>query len=183
MPAVADVQSKATSRLLFVDNMRVFLTILVLLHHLMIIYAGTGGFYYKEGRQDFITSALGGWFCQVNQAYFMGLFLLISAYFVPGSYDRKGGGRFLKDRLIRLGIPLAVYSWIIDPLFVYVGLALSEGLSMPLWRFFPAEYFREHGPLIGAGPLWFIETLLIFSLVYVLWRLLTRTRPAHWLPS
>jgi glucan biosynthesis protein C len=178
-PAASDVQSKATSRLLFVDNIRVFLTILVLLHHLMIIYAGTGGFYYKEGRQDFITSALGGWFCQVNQAYFMGLFLLISAYFVPGSYDRKGTGRFLKDRLIRLGIPLAVYSWIIDPLFVYVGLALSEGLSMPLWRFFPAEYFREHGPLIGAGPLWFIETLLIFSLVYVLWRLLTRTRPAQ----
>ena len=37
--------------------------------------------------------ALGGWFCAVNQAYFMGLFLLISAYFVPGSYDRKGAGR------------------------------------------------------------------------------------------
>ena len=36
------VQAKATTRLLFVDNIRVFLTILVILHHTMIIYAGSG---------------------------------------------------------------------------------------------------------------------------------------------
>jgi hypothetical protein len=33
MSATADVQPKGTSRLLFVDNIRVSLTILVLLHH------------------------------------------------------------------------------------------------------------------------------------------------------
>jgi peptidoglycan/LPS O-acetylase OafA/YrhL len=176
MPAVAQVQPRAISRLLFVDNIRVFLTILVLLHHLMITYAGTGDWYYTEGRQDFITSALGGWFCSVNQAYFMGLFLLISAYFVPGSYDRKGAGRFLKDRLIRLGIPLAVFSWVINPLFLYGGQAVAEDVRMPLWRYFPGEYFRQE-PLIGAGPLWFVETLLILSIVYVLWRRLAPPRP------
>ena len=83
------VRSKGISRLLFIDDIRVFLTILVLLHHLMITYAGTGSWIYTEGRQDFMTTALGSWFCAVNQAYFMGLFLLISAYFVPGSCDRK----------------------------------------------------------------------------------------------
>src|SRR5512132_1518267 len=92
---IATTQAATGSRLLFVDNIRVWLTILVILHHLMITYAGTGGWLYKEGRQDLITDALGGWFCATNQAYFMGLFLLISAYFVPGSYDRKGMGRFL----------------------------------------------------------------------------------------
>ena len=177
--AVAAVQAKATARLLFVDNIRVFLTILVILHHLMITYAGTGSWYYSEGRQDDITRFFGSWFCSINQAYFMGLFLLISAYFVPGSYDRKGPGRFLEDRLIRLGIPLAVYSWVLHPLFVYVGLTLAFGLNMPLWRFLRTEYFTTYGqPLIGAGPLWFVETLLIFSLAYVLWRLLFRARPA-----
>jgi len=104
----APVASPATgARLLFVDNIRVFLTILVILHHLMITYAGTGSWIYLEGRQDVVAESLGGWFCAVDQAYFMGLFLLISAYFAPGSYDRKGPGRFLKDRLVRLGIPLA----------------------------------------------------------------------------
>ena len=103
-----DSQRKTSGRLFFIDNIRVFLTILVILHHLMIIYSGTGDFTYTEGNQDFISTALGGWFCATNQSYFMGLFLLISAYFVPGSYDRKGPALFLKDRLIRLGIPLAI---------------------------------------------------------------------------
>jgi surface polysaccharide O-acyltransferase-like enzyme len=178
-PVAAGTRASVGSRLLFVDNIRVFLTILVLLHHLMITYAGTGSWYYSEGRQDVITNFFGSWFCSINQAYFMGLFLLISAYFVPGSYDRKGAGRFLKDRLIRLGIPLAVYSWVIHPLFVYGGLTLAYGLRMPLWRFILTEYFSKYGqPLLGAGPLWFVETLLIFSLVYALWRLLVRSRPA-----
>jgi len=169
--AEATVQPKATSRLLFVDNIRILLTILVLLHHLIIIYAGSGSWgLYEEGRQDTISSVIGTWFCAVNQAYFMGLFLLVSAYFVPGSYDRKGAGRFLKDRLIRLGIPLAVYSWIIDPLSRYLIPRLTGGQGLPWWSYLPGK----QEAVIGAGPLWFVEVLLIFSFVYVLWRILFR---------
>ena len=174
LPAAA-VRARA-GRLFFVDNIRVFLTILVILHHLMITYAGTGDWSYNEHREDAVTSALGGWFCATNQSYFMGLFLLISAYFVPGSYDPKGTGRFLKDRLIRLGIPLALYSWVLNPLFVWAFFYRDTGLSF--WRYFPGQYFRTNA-LIGHGPLWFVEVLLIFSLVYVLWRLGTRSRPAR----
>ena len=177
MPATGDVQSKATSRLLFVDNIRVLLTILVVLFHLMITYAGTGSWYYREGREDFITGALGAWFLTVNQAYFMGLFLLISAYFVPGSYDRKGAGRFLKDRLIRLGIPVALYSWIIRPLLAYLDPVRFPVSRPPFWSFITGNYLKNEA-VFGAGPLWFIETLLIFSVAYVLWRLLGRPRPA-----
>ena len=176
----AAIPAKATARLFFVDNIRVFLTILVILHHLMITYSGTGRWYYNEGGADAFTGFAGGWFCSINQAYFMGLFLLISAYFVPGSYDRKGAGRFLKDRLIRLGIPLAVFSWVLHPLFLYVGFSLVDGLRLSFWRFIATEYFSKYGqPVIGAGPLWFVEVLLIFSLVYVAWRLVFRARPAH----
>jgi glucan biosynthesis protein C len=176
--AAVDVHPKATSRLLFVDNVRVLLTILVVLFHLMITYAGTGSWYYTEGREDFITGALGAWFLTVNQAYFMGLFLLISAYFVPGSYDRKGAGRFLKDRLIRLGIPLALYSWIIRPLLAYLDPVRFPDGRPPFWSFITGNYLKNEA-VFGAGPLWFIETLLIFSVLYVLWRLLTRPRPAE----
>ena len=54
-PMAAEARSSIGSRLLFVDNIRVFLTILVILHHLMITYAGTGRWYYNEGRQDAFT--------------------------------------------------------------------------------------------------------------------------------
>ena len=163
----ATVQAKAAGRLLFIDNIRVFLTILVILHHLMIIYAGSGSFLYSEGRQDTLTAVLGTWFCAANQAYFMGFFLLIAAYFVPSSYDRKGAGHFLKDRLIRLGIPLVIYSWIISPLTWVVINYVTQGQVLPWWQYLPGVTFES---IIGAGPLWFVEVLLIFSLVYVAWR-------------
>ena len=92
LPATS-LTNATTSRLLFIDNIRTFLTVVVVLFHLMITYAGTGSWYYLEGREDFITGATGAWFLTVTQAYFMGLFLFISAYFVPGSYDRKGAGQ------------------------------------------------------------------------------------------
>jgi glucan biosynthesis protein C len=168
----AVVRFKTSGRLVFIDNIRVLLTIQVLLFHLMIIYAGTGSWIYEEGREDFLTGALGAWFVTVSQAFFMGLFLLISAYFVPGAYDRKGPGRFLKDRLIRLGIPLAVYSWLLRPLLVYIYLRSTQGLQMSWWRYYSGEYFKTNA-LLGPGPLWFVETLLIFTLLYVVWRLLT----------
>lgn len=176
--AAADVQGRQSGRLLFVDNVRVFLTVMVLLHHTMIIYAGTGSWLYNEGRQDMITYGIGSWFCTINQAYFMGLFLLISAYFVPGAYDRKGAGRFVKDRLIRLGIPLLIYGWLVRPLMLYAGKAVLEEQPPPFREWYPWQYFSDYG-VIGGGPLWFIETLLLFSIGYALWRLLTSGRPAR----
>ncbi len=175
--ATSAVEARAipSSRLLYIDNLRIFLTVLVILHHLMVIYAGSGSWIYNEGREDEITNALGGWFCAANQAYFMGLFLLISAYFVPGSYDRKGPAKFLLDRLFRLGIPLVVYGWVLRPLFIYYGMHLGSGLSF--WSWYSSRYFQVYG-VIGGGPLWFIETLLIFSLLYVLGRKLIPSRPA-----
>ncbi len=176
IPIVAEAQPKAAGRLLFVDNLRVFLTILVILFHLMITYAGTGSWYYTEGREDLITGAIGAWFLTVTQAYFMGLFLLVSAYFVPGSYDRKGAARFLKDRFIRLGIPVAIYSWIARPVLAYLDPIKFPLSRPPFWSFITQAYFQQQ-PFFGAGPLWFIEVLLIFSVLYVLWRRLIPASP------
>ena len=175
--AAEAVQLKATVRLLFVDNIRIFLTILVIVHHTMIIYAGSGSWgLYTEGRQDTITTALGTWFNTINQAYFLSLFLLIAAYFIPGSYDRKGAGHFVKDRLIRLGIPLIIYSWIISPLTWVVVLYVRQGKILPWWQYLPGVRFES---IIGAGPLWFVEVLLIFTLLYALWRRLFRPDPPN----
>lgn len=177
---VAGARPVSAGRLVFVDNIRVLLTILVLLHHLMITYAGSGDWYYEEGREDFATVVVGSWFCATDQAFFMGLFLLVAAYFVPGSFDRKGALRFIKDRLIRLGIPLVIYSWVVNPVFVYALFVARPGTSF--WDWYPARYFST-GPLLGQGPTWFIETLLLFSLVYAAWRVLAPQRSVQPAPT
>ena len=175
-PVKTSARTEPASRLFYIDNVRTFLTVLVLLHHVMIIYAGSGSWIHSENRQDMLTEVIGNIFCGINQAFFMGLFFLISAYFVPGAFDRKGSARFWKDRLARLGIPLIIYSWLIHPLFVYWYLTSAQGLKIPWWDFYTRQYF-SYGTWIGAGPLWFIETLLIFILVYSVHRRFSPTTP------
>src|SRR5690242_6410991 len=93
------------ARLFFVDYLRVALTVLVVLHHLAVIYGGEVAFYYVEppASTDQLTSVGLLVFVLINQAYFMGFFFLFAGYFTSGSFDRKGSTAFLKDRFLRLG--------------------------------------------------------------------------------
>ena len=91
------------TRIYFVDYLRGALVSLVILHHTAITYGGSGSFYYTESATDPVASLLLTLFTNFNQAWFLGAFFLLSAYFTPGSFDRKGVRGFLKDRLIRSG--------------------------------------------------------------------------------
>jgi len=168
------VEHQVPSRphLFYIDNLRILLITLVILHHLAIGYGGPGDFaYYEEGTISTVSTILLTLFLGINQAFFMGFFFLISSYFTPGSYDRKGAWPYLKDRLLRLGIPLLFYIVVVDPLFGY-GMSRHYGYPRSL-----GEYLRlllGNYRALGVGPLWFVELLLILSFLYVLWRLLLK---------
>src|SRR5208337_4115669 len=92
---------KLSDRLYFADNLRTWLITLVVLHHLAIVYTGAAAFYYVEPTAiDQLALAVLLVFILINQSYFMGLLFLISGYFSPGSLERKGPRRFVRDRLI-----------------------------------------------------------------------------------
>ena len=163
------------ARLLFIDNLRILVIALVIMLHLSVTYGGAGSWYYKEGRADAISFVVLSWHNGASQAFFMGFLFMISGYFTPASYDRKGPWRFLVDRLLRLGIPLLCYDFIINPALVYLLIRANvievEGSFSQLLE----RYFKE--PHVGTGPLWFVETLLIFAVIYVLWRLFIKHLP------
>ncbi len=94
---------------------------------------------------------------------------MISAYFTPGSYDRKGGASFVRDRLVRLGIPVVIYDLLIQPLVVY----LAGGLPGSYWGFYGNFLLQTRGI---TGVVWFLAVLLLFDLLYAAWRVLTRHR-------
>jgi fucose 4-O-acetylase-like acetyltransferase len=173
--AVAQIQAKAASRMPFIDNLRVFLTILVVVFHLAITYGAAGSWFYRERPSTEMTEILLTLFVILNQFYFMGLFFLISGYFVPGSVDRKGGWRYFKDRLVRLGIPLVVFSGLISPINEWVK-AIHEGYFTGNFGQFFVHYWREGD--FAPGPLWFLEILLVFSALYVIGRAML-----HWVNS
>jgi peptidoglycan/LPS O-acetylase OafA/YrhL len=169
----ADQEAPSRPRLLYIDNLRILLTILVILHHLGITYGGPGDFWYVEqGEMSTVTSILMTLFLVINQSFFMGFFFMISSYFTPGSYDRKGAGRYLKDRLRRLGIPVLFYTVVVSPLLSY-RMSVYHGYQGSLGEFVGLYLTNRRG--LGVAQMWFVETLLIFSLFYVVWRLLTKS--------
>jgi fucose 4-O-acetylase-like acetyltransferase len=158
-------------RLYFIDNLRILLITLVAMLHLSITYGGGGSWYYRNVPEGTMSLPL-TWHNASVQAFSMGLFFLISGYFTPGSYDRKGPRRFLKDRLLRLGIPILCYDFIIGPLIIRPLIHfVAKGYSGSYSDFLVGYYSSFH---IGTGPLWFVEALLIFSGFYILWRWLKK---------
>jgi len=169
------VQASAgkTSRLFFLDHLRAALIILVVLHHVALVYGAVGPFYYVEPPFVYpLTYLVLLMFALFNQAWFMGALFLIAGYFTPGSFDRKGSGTFLKGRLIRLGIPLIIWIFVLSPISS-IGYwqmpAEFTGITNPLsWAAYPF--------LLGLGVAWFLALLLIFNFGYTAWRRLTRNR-------
>jgi glucan biosynthesis protein C len=156
------------TRLGYVDNLRVLLTVLVLAHHSALTYGALPIWYWTEPSTSPSGIALMV-LAIVNQFYFMGFFFLLSGLFAPGSVDRKGPGAFARDRLLRLGVPLVAFWLVVRPL-----------LSLPSWPAHRAEgeSFLQFWFTVGdVGPLWFAEVLLVMSLAYAAFRAL-RARSA-----
>ena len=128
-------------RLYYLDTLKVILTILVVFHHAAEAYSPYSAWEYKPSNQEEMMPLI--WhFNSVNAAFFMGLFFFIAGYFVPRSYDKQGIWVFVKKKLLRLGIPVVL----VTALLTYATGQLE------------------------VGHLWYVESLLLFSLVYALVR-------------
>ena len=175
-PAATAPPSRAAAapqgkRLLFIDNFRILLICGVLVVHLNVTYAWIGSWMYRDpAAPDMFTGIFLTILSAIGMACGMGLFFLLAGYFTPGSYDRKGGVAFLRERIIRLAIPWLVYSLLLQPLVVYI----AHGLPGSFWSFYPVYLHRVDS--IADGPIWFVELLLFFSILYATWRWLTRSR-------
>ena len=172
--ALTHAKPLARTRLPFIDNLRILLVILVILHHLAITYGAEGAWNYHEGQADAITYTMLTLFVAINEAFFMGFYFLIAAYFVPPSLERKGGRQFLKERFLRLGVPFAFQLLILAPLLSYALGITVWGFNGSFWAYV-GEYLESY-ELLDTGPLWFVEALLIFSLLYTLWWWLAKPR-------
>ncbi|HBX23109.1 MAG TPA: acyltransferase [Desulfotomaculum sp.] len=164
-----------TTKMLFLNNIKVFLTVLVVTHHTAITYGALGSWFYYEPTEDMFVKVLLTLFAAINQSFFMGFFFLIAGYFTPASFNRKGAGRYMKDRLVRLGIPLLFFSVFIGPLLSYQYYVNFTSLEFSFGEFLYESFVRFK--YINTGPMWFVQTLLIFTTVYALWRLARKSGP------
>jgi surface polysaccharide O-acyltransferase-like enzyme len=149
-------------RLAWIDNLRITVIVLVVILHAAVTYSGLGGWYYKENESvDMYSTIFFAFYLTFTQAYFMSLLFLVSGYFTQRSLLKKGTARFLLGRFHRLGIPLLIFIFVIQP--VAVRLAFPD-LDIVDWYIGGILEFRFPG---WTGPLWFVAALLIFTLLYL----------------
>ena len=167
-----------------VDNLRVALSALVVAHHALQPYGFNQNWWVIERVPP---APVLGLFLWVNACFFMGLFFLIAGLFTPGSVDRKGIGAYVRDRNRRLGIPLLFGFFVmLPPLGWYAHLHNRQMGWVPFSEYFvhfwlgvgprPADWPDPHWPDGHFGHLWFLEHLLLYGLLYALWRKLRPRR-------
>jgi hypothetical protein len=171
-PPAAGVPA-GSQRLTYLDNLKIILTAGVIACHATLIYGpGTGWLGYHEGHPGIAETLILGIPGMLGGLFWLGVFFLIAGMFVPKSLQRKGPWTFSVERIIRLGIPLAVYVVVIIPLLEYaVARAVGQTSQPPwLWAF-------DHIYPLYAGPLWFVGALMIFSVAYAIYDAIWPGRP------
>src|ERR1700741_3776791 len=116
----ADVQAppKTKARNAALHPRRTFLTLVVLLHPAVIPYTHFGHTDPKSWIGfDMIVLA--------TDSFFMAMFFFLSGLFVWPGGARKGPIDYLRDRVLRLGLPFAVAALTVIPL-AYYGFALRQ---------------------------------------------------------
>src|SRR3954447_16299881 len=110
--AEAHAVPKAKARNLSLDRARTFLTLVVLLHHAVIPYT-----YF--GHTDSASWAGFDVVVLATDSFFMAMFFFLSGLFTWPGIARKAPSVFLRDRLLRLGLPFAIAAVTVIPIAYY----------------------------------------------------------------
>jgi peptidoglycan/LPS O-acetylase OafA/YrhL len=167
------VAAGAPDRNIAMGYLKAFITLLVVAHHTAIAYVPglprAGPVFDKPPMLWSVfpivdvghTFAPFGLLVSVNDIFFMSLMFFISGLFVWDSLQRKGAAAFVRDRLLRLGLPFAIAASVLAPLAYYPAY-LATGADPA-----PAAFWRAWTSLGDAwpsGPAWFIWVLLAYGL-------------------
>src|SRR5437764_8677503 len=161
VPADVRAAPKTKARNAALDRARTFLTLVVLLHHAVIPYTYFGHTDPKSWIGfDMIVLA--------TDSFFMAMFFFLSGLFVLTGLARKGPLNYLRDRLLRLGLPFAICAFTLIPI-AYYAIALRQTPDLSFAAFWWKTVTAGPWP---SGPIWFLWVLLAFDLLAsVLYRL------------
>lgn len=162
-------------RLPQIDNVKTALVAWVIGGHALLGYTAVGGWPYDEVNEttfhpgvETVLSALIG----PTGIFIIGGFFFLAGLFTPRSLEKKGLGRFVADRTVRLGLPWAVSAFLVWPLTMWLAYRAAGYHESVVW------VTTHRYPLLDSGSLWFTFVLLIFSVAYALWRTAAPADPA-----
>jgi glucan biosynthesis protein C len=169
-PSLNPASHYGSGRVLWIDYLRSFITVLVVAHHSTLAYttfARLNPTVYILSTHPIIDTKR--WigldiFENFNDVFFMALMFLIGGIFVMKGLQKKGSALFVRDRFYRLFLPfiIAVSSFM---LLAYYPAYLNEHPEGGIKKFLIDFFFVEGWP---PGPPWFIWVLFLFNLILAL---------------
>lgn len=159
------------TRSAWADNLKVVLVAGVIAAHTTMAWTHVGNWVFKEPLlREPLLSVL-TLVTAILSLFGMPLFFLVAGYFTPVSFSRKGFGRFVADRAVRLLVPMLAYVLLLSPPIEFVDPD-NAGWPGGFWEFVPHILWPP-----APGPTWFLGVLFVFSVGYGVLRLVLPARP------
>ncbi|WP_449536319.1 acyltransferase family protein [Ferdinandcohnia sp. Marseille-Q9671] len=150
------------------DWIKVIVMFIVLLYHCSMFF-NSFDWHIKNNINnhtyiEFFSLLVGNWI--------MPIFFVISGMAIYHALKRRDAQRFIKERLLRLGIPLLLGIFLLSPPQVYIERITNNQFNGSFLQFFPHYFDGLYLEMGGMGNfaffghhLWYLLMLLLFSIV------------------
>ncbi|WP_160938526.1 acyltransferase family protein [Teichococcus coralli] len=154
----------------YLDQLRAILMLAGVPYHVGLVYASHAVWIVASPERSTAMT----WFVQFSHTFRMPAFFLLAGLFGMLLVRRRGSAAWLRDRLRRLGVPLATALLLVSPLLVLAGAVAEGGTANAAPGLLQA--LREPGAN-WTVHLWFLIYLLLYvSLLAGLWQVRERLR-------
>ncbi len=147
-----------SNRLYFLDNLRAFVVLLVVVLHgsmTYMAYAPTWWYVLDPKNSEIFT-----WVVLLVDVPIMPILFFIAGYFALPSLQKKGSRQFVKDKLLRVGAPWLFGVLFLAPLITYM-IYFSRGVPMSFLDFWRTDFW---GKMYQQSVYWFLGILLLLFL-------------------
>lgn len=169
------------NRMVFLDNLRAFVVILVIvLHGSMSYMAYAPTWWYVLDKQNSLLFTM---LVLLVDVPIMPIMFFIAGYFALPSLRRRGARAFVKEKGVRIGLPWVFGALFLAPLTAYM-IYVSRQVPMGYLQFWATDFW---GDLYQQSVYWFLGILfalfVVLALVYARSRRLQEATPVPTPPS
>jgi hypothetical protein len=159
------------NRIFFIDNLRAFVVFLVVVLHGALSYmefAPEWWYVLNPQRSLFFTAVV-----ILVDIPIMQIMFFAAGYFAFGSLAKRGAGKFLQEKLVRIGLPWLFGALVLAPPTTYL-IYYTRQVPVSLAQFWANDFW---GPLYQQSVYWFLGILMLqFGLMAALYTLSQRFR-------
>lgn len=143
----------------YLDTVRWATVLLVLVYHVCYIFNGVGvpgGIPGAESIPALDAAA------SMVYPWFMALLFVVAGISARYSLQKRTARQFLKERAVKLLVPSTLGLFAVHWVTGYLNIRMGGGLA-----YIPPALVYPISAISGIGPLWFIQTLFLFSCLLV----------------